>query len=175
MVCCLGELNAPNMPEHLRGFGIDYYRENVSEIHKLLPMPEIRQPSWHRVIEIPHVDSVDGKVYLKTEYMGSSLDQRYHVQIVPTAALFKYVEKTDPDMIEHATRKACGINVNDYLGDNRFDRPFNTGTFTVDQFHKRALVFQSGFAGIIKLMHDMKIEYFPVAYKKNLGAVPVNA
>lgn len=164
------ELNVPSMPEHLRGFDIDYYRENVSEIHERLSMPRIRrvsQNSWNRVIEIYHTAAVDSKVYLKTEYMGSDLDKNYDVQIVPTSALFKYIEQTDPDMIEHAIRKSYGKNLNNYLRDNRFDRPFNTGTFAVDQFHKRALIFQSGFAGIIKLMYDMEVEYFPVAYKKS--------
>lgn len=117
-------------------FSIDRYSKEYSNIRGTPVHESDHSPQRERVMPkkaadvfvIPCPQAKDGVFYCKPEFHEGFIEDQYESVLVDTKKLINRILQDDPKMYEHARYKFANTKVEDYLENNSFRSPFNTGS-----------------------------------------------
>ena len=127
-----------------------------------IPLTVFQVPCYFRAAK-------DAVFHCQPSYMGSDYRKDdWEFILADTAKVIEQLRKDDPSMLEHADRKAQGMDFNKRIEKRAIDSSYDMGHWTHSDV--RGFTLSSGDASLIRLVQDVQIPYFPITSTKGDGA-----
>lgn len=123
------------------------------------------------VFQIPcnHPSAKDGIFNCNPSYIDAEhMTDDFEFLLADTKKVLNQLAQDDPDMLAHADRKYAGTDVDRWLKNNSIDHPADMGHWVMSDH--RGFTLSSGNAGLIRLVENLNLPYFPIASTKGDGS-----
>ena len=123
--------------------------------------------SSQTVFAIPcnHPAASDGVFYCEPSFFNSPhMREKYAFLLVDTEKVIAELERTNPEMLEHASYKLRGDTAEEWLESTSIDHPRDMGTWYYSR-RKSGMEFgmTGGQAALIKVEQEINLPCFPIA------------